>query len=76
MNQITASIAKNKAAELAETMSRQTRHWLGGYGCTPEYHVGKFASDCFVSELGEGSREVNWAIIWKNLTAAHQHSEN
>ena len=68
LNPMNASICKNKAAELAEDIARQSRHWLGGYSCMNDFHVGRFASDCYVSELGEGSREVNWMVIWKELS--------
>ncbi|PIQ28727.1 acyl-CoA dehydrogenase [bacterium (Candidatus Blackallbacteria) CG17_big_fil_post_rev_8_21_14_2_50_48_46] len=66
---MTASICKNWAAQISEEVAREARHLLGGYGCMNEYAVGRLARDVFVSEVGEGSREINWRVIWKALSS-------
>lgn len=66
---MTASICKNWSAQISEEVAREARHLLGGYGCMNEYAVGRLARDVFVSEVGEGSREINWRVIWKQLSA-------
>lgn len=67
---MTASICKNWAAQISEEVAREARHLLGGYGCMNEYAVGRLARDVFVSEVGEGSREINWRVIWKALSSS------
>lgn len=64
---MTASICKNYAAQISEEVAREARHLLGGYGCMNEYAVGRLARDVFVSEVGEGTREINYRVIWKQL---------
>lgn len=65
---VTASVCKNYAAQICEEVAREARHLLGGYGCMNEYAVGRLARDVFVAEVGEGSREINYRVIWKSLT--------
>ena len=67
---VAASICKNYAAQISEEVAREARHLLGGYGCMNEYAVGRLARDVFVAEVGEGSREINYRVIWKHLTQA------
>lgn len=62
-----ASICKNWSAQISEEVAREARHLLGGYGCMNEYAVGRLTRDVFVSEVGEGTREINWRVIWKAL---------
>lgn len=69
---LTASICKNYAAQISEELAREARHLLGGYGCMNEYAVGRLARDVFVAEVGEGSREINYRVIWKSLTQKYQ----
>lgn len=69
---LAASICKNYAAQISEELAREARHLLGGYGCMNEYAVGRLARDVFVAEVGEGSREINYRVIWKNLTQKFQ----
>ncbi len=64
---LTASICKNWSAQISEEVAREARHLLGGYGCMNEYAVGRLTRDVFVSEVGEGTREINWRVIWKAL---------
>lgn len=66
---MTASICKNWSAQISEEIAREARHLLGGYGCMNEYAVARLARDVFVSEVGEGTREINWRVIWKQLSA-------
>lgn len=66
---LAASICKNYAAQISEEIAREARHLLGGYGCMNEYAVGRLARDVFVSEVGEGTREINYRVIWKALSA-------
>lgn len=68
----TASICKNYAAEISEEIAREARHLLGGYGCMNEYAVGRLSRDVFVAEVGEGTREINYRVIWKALTQKFQ----
>jgi alkylation response protein AidB-like acyl-CoA dehydrogenase len=63
-----ASICKNWSAQISEEVARESRHLLGGYGCMNEYAVGRLARDVFVSEVGEGTREINYRVIWKALS--------
>lgn len=65
---LSASICKNYAAQISEEIAREARHLLGGYGCMNEYAVGRLARDVFVAEVGEGTREINYRVIWKALT--------
>lgn len=65
---VAASICKNYAAQISEEIAREARHLLGGYGCMNEYAVGRLARDVFVAEVGEGTREINYRVIWKALT--------
>lgn len=67
---LAASVCKNYAAEISEEIAREARHLLGGYGCMNEYAVGRLARDVFVAEVGEGTREINYRVIWKHLTQA------
>jgi alkylation response protein AidB-like acyl-CoA dehydrogenase len=64
---LAASICKNWSAQISEEVAREARHLLGGYGCMNEYAVGRLTRDVFVSEVGEGTREINWRVIWKAL---------
>jgi butyryl-CoA dehydrogenase len=64
---LAASICKNWSAQISEEVARESRHLLGGYGCMNEYAVGRLSRDVFVSEVGEGTREINWRVIWKAL---------
>jgi len=64
---LSASICKNWSAQISEEVAREARHLLGGYGCMNEYAVGRLTRDVFVSEVGEGTREINWRVIWKAL---------
>ncbi|MBT9543766.1 MAG: acyl-CoA dehydrogenase family protein [Candidatus Sericytochromatia bacterium] len=64
---MSASICKNWSAQISEEVAREARHLLGGYGCMNEYAVGRLTRDVFVSEVGEGTREINWRVIWKAL---------
>ncbi|MBF2053422.1 MAG: acyl-CoA dehydrogenase family protein [Candidatus Sericytochromatia bacterium] len=68
---VTASICKNYAAQISEEIAREARHLLGGYGCMNEYAVGRLSRDVFVAEVGEGTREINYRVIWKALTRKH-----
>jgi len=65
---LSASICKNYAAQISEEIAREARHLLGGYGCMNEYAVGRLSRDVFVAEVGEGTREINYRVIWKALT--------
>ena len=66
---VPASICKNYSAQISEEVAREARHLLGGYGCMNEYAVGRLARDVFVSEVGEGTREINYRVIWKALSS-------
>lgn len=69
---LAASICKNYAAQISEEIAREARHLLGGYGCMNEYAVGRLSRDVFVAEVGEGTREINYRVIWKHLTQKYQ----
>lgn len=69
---VSASICKNYAAQISEEIAREARHLLGGYGCMNEYAVGRLSRDVFVAEVGEGSREINYRVIWKSLTQKYR----
>lgn len=69
---LAASICKNYAAQISEEVAREARHLLGGYGCMNEYAVGRLARDVFVAEVGEGTREINYRVIWKTLTQKYR----
>jgi butyryl-CoA dehydrogenase len=62
-----ASMAKLFASEMAKRAADQAVQIHGGYGFMDEYPVSRFWRNVKVHEIGEGTSEVQRAIIAKQL---------
>lgn len=62
-----ASMAKLFAAEAASDVTRRAVQLFGGYGYTREYPVERMMRDAKITEIYEGTSEVQRMVIAKNL---------
>ncbi|MCH7879192.1 MAG: acyl-CoA dehydrogenase family protein [candidate division Zixibacteria bacterium] len=58
-----ASMAKLFASEAATAITHMATQLLGGYGYTPEYHVERLYRDARVTEIFEGTSEIQRLVI-------------
>ena len=62
-----ASMAKLFAAEAASDVTRRAVQLFGGYGYTREYHVERMMRDAKITEIYEGTSEVQRMVISSRL---------
>jgi len=62
-----AAMAKLFAAETASDVTRRAVQLFGGYGYTREYPVERMMRDAKITEIYEGTSEVQRMVIAKNL---------
>ena len=62
-----ASMAKLFAAEAASDVTRRAVQLFGGYGYTREYPVERMMRDAKITEIYEGTSEVQRMVIASNL---------
>jgi acyl-CoA dehydrogenase len=62
-----ASIAKLYAGDTAMWVSERAVQILGGYGYTEEYPVARFFRDAKITQIYEGTQEVQRIVIARNL---------
>jgi butyryl-CoA dehydrogenase len=65
-----ASMCKLFASELAIKVADQAVQIHGGFGYCREYHVERFYRDAKLTEIGEGTSEIQRIIIARNLLRA------
>lgn len=63
-----AAMAKLKASETAMAVTNQAVQIHGGYGYTREYPVERMMRDAKITELYEGTSEIQRVVISNNLT--------
>lgn len=66
-----AAEAKLYAAEMATRVCYQAIQILGGYGYIREYHVERHYRDARVTEIFEGTSEIQRLVIARNLLKHH-----
>ncbi len=66
------SMAKAAAARTAVEVSDEAIQLLGGYGYMQEYEVERFARDAKITELYEGTREIQKNTIASYLIGKHK----
>ena len=62
-----ASMAKLFAAEAASDVTRRAVQLFGGYGYTREYPVERMMRDAKITEIYEGTSEVQRIVISANM---------
>ena len=62
-----AAMAKLFAAEAASAVTPRAVHLLGGYGYTREYPVERMMRDAKITEIYEGTSEVQRMVIASHL---------
>ena len=62
-----SSMAKLFAAEMASDVTRRAVQLFGGYGYTREYPVERMMRDAKITEIYEGTSEVQRMVIAKGL---------
>ncbi len=62
-----AAMAKVVASEAANRATREAVQVLGGYGYMEEYEVGRLMRDCRVTQIYEGTSEVQRLVISRDL---------
>jgi butyryl-CoA dehydrogenase len=65
-----ASMCKLFASEQAMKVADQAVQIHGGYGYCREYHVERFYRDAKLTEIGEGTSEIQRIVIARNLLQA------
>jgi alkylation response protein AidB-like acyl-CoA dehydrogenase len=65
-----ASTAKLYAAQAAMRACDASLQIHGGYGYTRDYPVERYLRDCKLTEIGEGTNEVQRMVITRNLYAS------
>jgi butyryl-CoA dehydrogenase len=65
-----ASMAKLYASEMAMRATNHAVQIHGGYGYVREYHVERFYRDAKLTEIGEGTSEIQRIIIARSLLQA------
>lgn len=63
-----SAMAKLVASETAMKVSTQAVQVLGGYGYTREYPVERMMRDAKITEIYEGTSEIQRLVIGSNLT--------
>jgi alkylation response protein AidB-like acyl-CoA dehydrogenase len=62
-----ASMAKLLATETANRVCYKALQMLGGYGYTKEYPLERYARDCRVTTLYEGTSEIQRMVIAREI---------
>ena len=62
-----AAMAKLKAAEVASEVTRKAVQLMGGYGYIQEYDVERMMRDAKITEIYEGTSEVQRMVIAGSL---------
>jgi len=62
-----AAMAKLFASEVARQVTNDAVQVHGGYGYVSEYHVERYLRDAKLTELGEGTSEIQRLVIARNL---------
>jgi alkylation response protein AidB-like acyl-CoA dehydrogenase len=62
-----AAMAKLKASETANWAANQAVQILGGYGYTREYPVERMMRDAKITEIYEGTSEIQRVVIANNI---------
>ncbi|MFO0486349.1 MAG: acyl-CoA dehydrogenase family protein, partial [Sphingobacteriia bacterium] len=65
----TASMAKLFASKIAVDVAREAVQVHGGYGFVKEYHVERLYRDAKITEIYEGTSEIQHIVISRNLVA-------
>ncbi|MFQ5607750.1 MAG: acyl-CoA dehydrogenase family protein [Candidatus Zixiibacteriota bacterium] len=66
-----ASMAKLFASEAATAITHMATQLLGGYGYTHEYHVERLYRDARVTEIFEGTSEIQRLVIAREALKRH-----
>jgi butyryl-CoA dehydrogenase len=62
-----AAMAKLFASEMARQVTNDAIQVHGGYGYITEYHVERYLRDAKLTEIGEGTSEIQRLVIARNL---------
>jgi butyryl-CoA dehydrogenase len=62
-----AAMAKLFASEVARQVTNDAIQVHGGYGYVTEYHVERYLRDAKLTEIGEGTSEIQRLVIARNL---------
>jgi butyryl-CoA dehydrogenase len=62
-----AAMAKLFASEVARQVTNDAVQVHGGYGYVTEYHVERYLRDAKLTEIGEGTSEIQRMVIARNL---------
>ncbi|WP_338470277.1 acyl-CoA dehydrogenase family protein [Niallia sp. XMNu-256] len=62
-----ASMAKLFASEICTEITNQAVQIHGGYGYMKDYHVERFMRDAKLTEIGEGTSEIQRLVIARNI---------
>jgi butyryl-CoA dehydrogenase len=62
-----AAMAKLFASEVARQVTNDAIQVHGGYGYITEYHVERYLRDAKLTEIGEGTSEIQRLVIARNL---------
>ncbi len=65
-----ASMAKLFASEVAMEVTTRAVQLHGGYGYSREYEVERMMRDAKITEIGEGTSEIQKIVIWRELERA------
>jgi alkylation response protein AidB-like acyl-CoA dehydrogenase len=60
-------MAKLFASEVARQVTNDAIQVHGGYGYVTEYHVERYLRDAKLTEIGEGTSEIQRLVIARNL---------
>ena len=66
-NSMEASIAKAKAGRMGSEIARRCISLLGPLGYSREYLVEKWARDCKVNDIYEGTQQIQQLVVARNL---------
>ncbi len=66
-NNLEASIAKAKGGEVARTATQRCLAILGGFGISREHLLEKWFRDCRITDIYEGTGEIQRLIIARNI---------
>ena len=62
-----AAMAKLHASEVARQVTNDAIQVHGGYGYVTEYHVERYLRDAKLTEIGEGTSEIQRLVIARNI---------
>jgi alkylation response protein AidB-like acyl-CoA dehydrogenase len=63
-----AAMAKLFASEMAEKVCSDAIQIHGGYGYVKEYHVERLMRDAKITQIYEGTSEIQKMVIGRNIT--------